>query len=108
MKIDGFDRIAGLDEVAPKRPKCVMVEGREIVLFRTGMEVFAVENLCPHQHFSVFHQSILDGYVITCPMHGWSFDVRTGKNLSGNGQITIFEIRIQGNDVWMKSLKENS
>jgi nitrite reductase/ring-hydroxylating ferredoxin subunit len=99
MKIEGFEQIAKLDEAVPERSKRIIVEGREIVFFRTGAEIFAVENLCPHQHYSVFHQSILNEYTITCPMHGWGFDVRTGKNITGNGQLKVFEIRLEGNDV---------
>ena len=25
-------------------------------------------------------EGALDGYVLTCPWHGWQYDVRTGKN----------------------------
>jgi 3-phenylpropionate/trans-cinnamate dioxygenase ferredoxin component len=108
MKIEGFEKIADLDEITPKRPRRVMVGEREIVVFRVGNEIFAIENLCPHQQFSVFHQAVLDEYTITCPMHGWSFDIRTGENISGNGRLKTCEIRIDGNDVWMKNPEENT
>jgi hypothetical protein len=48
IKIEDFERIARMDEVTPARPKRVTVGAREIVLFRVGNEIFAVENLCPH------------------------------------------------------------
>ncbi len=108
MKIEGFERIAALDEVGLEQPKRIIVDGREIVLFREGVEIFAIENLCPHQHYSVFHQSMLNEYIISCPMHGWSFDVRTGKKITGDGQLKVFEIHLEGNDVWMKSPKEHN
>ena len=103
MKIEGFERIARMDEVTPARPKRVMVGEREIVLFRVGNEIFAVENLCPHQQFSVFHQGVLDGYIITCPMHAWSFDIRSGKAVAGSGRIRTFELRVVGNEVLIKN-----
>jgi nitrite reductase/ring-hydroxylating ferredoxin subunit len=103
MKIDEFERIARMDEVTPARPKRVMLGEREVVLFRVGDEIFAVENLCPHQQYSVFHQSVLDGYTVTCPMHAWSFDVRSGKAVTGNGRIKTFEIRVVGNEVLIKN-----
>jgi len=86
----------------------VTVGEREVVLFRVGDEIFAVENLCPHQQYSVFHQGVLDGYIITCPMHGWSFDIRTGENITGNGRMKTFEIRVEGKNVWIKASKENT
>ena len=103
MKIEDFERIARMDEVTPARPKCVTVGAHEIVLFRVGNEIFAVENLCPHQQFSVFQQGALDGYTITCPMHAWSFDVRSGKAIAGSGRIRTFELRVVGNEVLIKN-----
>jgi nitrite reductase/ring-hydroxylating ferredoxin subunit len=103
MKIDEFERIARMDEVTPTRPKCVMVGEREVVLFQIGDEIFAVENLCPHQQYSVFHQGVLDGYTITCPMHAWSFDVRSGKAITGSGRIRTFELRVVGNEILIKN-----
>jgi nitrite reductase (NADH) small subunit len=103
MKINEFERIAGMDEVTPARPKRVMVGELEVVLFQIGDEIFAVENLCPHQQYSVFHQGVLDGYTITCPMHAWSFDVRSGKAVTGSGRIRTFELRVVGNEILIKN-----
>ena len=103
MKIEGFERIATIDEVTRTRPKRVMVGEREVVLFRVEDEIFAVENLCPHQQFSVFHQGVLDGYIITCPMHTWSFEIRSGKAVTGSGRIKTFELRVVGNEVLIKN-----
>ncbi len=103
MKIEEFERIARIGEVTPARPKRVTVEAREKVLFRVGDQIFAVENLHSHQHFSVFHQGVLDGYTITCPMHTWSFDIRSGKAVNGSGRIRTFELCIDGNEVLIKN-----
>jgi nitrite reductase/ring-hydroxylating ferredoxin subunit len=106
MKIEDFERIAGIDEVTPAHPKRVTIGAREVVLFRVGDEIFAVENLCPHQQFSVFHQGVLDGCTITCPMHAWSFDIRSGKAVVGSGRIRTFELRIVGNEVLIKNSED--
>ena len=103
MKIEEFERVARIDEITPTRPKRVMAGGLEIVLFRAGNEIFAIENLCPHQHFSVFHQGVLDGYILTCPMHAWSFDIRSGKAVTGSGRLRTFELRVVGNEVLIKN-----
>jgi 3-phenylpropionate/trans-cinnamate dioxygenase ferredoxin subunit len=92
-----------MDEVTLARPKRVMGGEREIMLFRVGNEIFAIENLCPHQQYAVFHQGVLDGYTITCPMHTWSFAVRSGKAVAGSGRIRIFELRVVGNEVLIKN-----
>jgi nitrite reductase (NADH) small subunit len=45
----------------------------------------------------------LSGSVVTCPWHGWQFDVTTGRNLL-NPRIeqTRFPLKIEGNDVWVE------
>ena len=106
MNNNGFAKVALKDDISVSRPKRINTGGREIVLFRSGEEIFAIENLCPHQLFSVFHQAKLDGYTLTCPMHGWSFDIRNGKNIAGSGRIKTYDIQLDGNDVWLKIPEE--
>jgi nitrite reductase/ring-hydroxylating ferredoxin subunit len=40
----------------------------------------------------------LEGTVITCPLHGSQFDVRTGERLRGpaDHQITVHQVGIDG------------
>ncbi|RPI05598.1 MAG: Rieske (2Fe-2S) protein [Ignavibacteriae bacterium] len=98
----GFEQVARVDEITPARPKRVNVGDRECVLLSVGGQLFAIENLCPHQRYSVFHQAVVDHYTITCPMHSWSFDLRTGKAITGSGRLNIFECRVENNMVWVK------
>jgi nitrite reductase/ring-hydroxylating ferredoxin subunit len=102
----GFEKVAKFDEITRSYPQRVAVGDFECVLFRVGAQIFALENLCPHQRYSVFHQAVLDHYTLTCPMHGWSFDVRTGKAVTGSGHLKTFEVRVEKNDVWIKRPEE--
>lgn len=52
-----------------------------IVIFNIGGELYAIADVCSHDDGPV-GDGELDGYEITCPRHGASFDVRTGKVLS--------------------------
>jgi nitrite reductase/ring-hydroxylating ferredoxin subunit len=104
----GFEKVARADEITPAAPKRVKIGECECVLFCVDGRIFAVENLCPHQRYAVFHQGILDKYTITCPMHGWSFDVRTGKAVAGSGRLNIFEVRVDKNNVWVKNPEDES
>ena len=99
----GFEKVARAHEITPARPKRITIGTVECVLVRAGDELFALENLCPHQRYSMFHQGIVEQLTITCPMHGWSFDLRTGNAVMGNGRLKIFEVRVDKNDVWVKT-----
>ncbi|HXG88893.1 MAG TPA: Rieske 2Fe-2S domain-containing protein [Vicinamibacterales bacterium] len=55
----------------------VIVHGRHIALFRLDDGFFAIDNLCLHQAGPLCEGEIEQG-VVTCPWHGWSYDIRTG------------------------------
>jgi nitrite reductase (NADH) small subunit len=92
--------------------RIVEAAGRSIGVYRRGDELFAVQNLCPHQLAPVCAGSVggtmlpsapgelvygLEGYVLRCPAHGWEFDVRTGETLFGvdRRRLLTFPVRIE-------------
>ena len=70
----------------------VTVNGEEVAVFRVAREIFAVSNVCPHQHFSRIHEGMIEGAVVTCPMHGWSFDLRSGACVNGSGSLRQYKV----------------
>ena len=103
----GYKKVALIDEITPASPKRIMVGENECVLFRVGEEIFGIENLCPHQLYAIFHQGIVEHGTITCPMHGWSFDLRTGKAVRGSGHLKILEVRVDKDNVWVKMSEDD-
>ncbi|TLZ91219.1 MAG: Rieske 2Fe-2S domain-containing protein, partial [Methanobacteriota archaeon] len=38
--------------------------------------------------------------IVTCPMHGWEYDVRTGANtINPAARLKRYEVRLDGDDV---------
>ena len=102
----GFEKVAQVSDITPRIPKRIKVGETDCVLFKEGDQVYAIENICPHQHYSIFHQAIREEFTITCPMHGWSFDVRNGEAVKGSGRLRTLEIRLDNDDVWIKLPEE--
>jgi nitrite reductase/ring-hydroxylating ferredoxin subunit len=94
-------RVCSESDLRDQRGLRVAVEGLEIAVFRRNGKVLAVKNVCAHQHFSVLHQGQLDGFTVTCPMHGWSYDLRTGKSTSGQGAVASYAACIEAGDVYI-------
>jgi nitrite reductase/ring-hydroxylating ferredoxin subunit len=92
-------RVASASEITVDLPATATIDGIEVVIFRVGDQLHALENLCPHQHLAAFHRGHLDGSVVTCPMHGWSFDVITGNAVSGSGRLKTFGLRVENGTV---------
>ncbi len=77
----------------------VVAGGRMIALFNVDGHFFALDGVCPHQG-GPLGKGELSGHIVTCPWHGWQFDVRSGEN-----QITPsicqprIPIHVDGNQV---------
>ncbi len=79
----------------------VVAEGKVIALFHTAEGFFALDGLCPHQG-GPLGKGKLEGCVVTCPWHGFQFDVRTGQHqVSANLVHPRFPAKVEGEQVWV-------
>jgi nitrite reductase/ring-hydroxylating ferredoxin subunit len=62
-----------------KKPKAVRLLGNDIVLFRDGTNLFAMDDRCPHRGVKLSLGQCRFSGTISCPYHGWTFDGATGK-----------------------------
>jgi nitrite reductase/ring-hydroxylating ferredoxin subunit len=57
------------------------VEGRPIAICRSGGQLYAFDDLCPHSGARLGLGRIAKG-AVACPLHGARFDLATGRCLS--------------------------
>jgi nitrite reductase/ring-hydroxylating ferredoxin subunit len=72
-----------------------------IAVFDGGGALYAVENRCLHVGNPLDDGSVSEGCV-TCPWHGWRYDLRTGQHLTVFGRrrgLRTFPVRQDGDDV---------
>ena len=53
---------------------------RTLAFFKVEGVYYAISNVCPHKG-GPLGNGALSGHVVTCPWHGWTWDVRTGANV---------------------------
>ena len=75
-----FVRVASLAELPEGSMRACDVAGREVLVCHAKAGVFAVDNICTHA-FARMNEGRLRGVRLMCPLHGASFDVRTGDVL---------------------------
>ena len=94
--------VARLDELEPGQPKLVEAAGERIVLARVGESVYACGDTCAHQGGPLSDGKLV-GSRLTCPWHGWMYDVRTGACLmpSRGKPVPSYPVRLDGGDVWI-------
>ena len=74
--------------------RVVEVDDRKLAVGRVGDRYFAVDNTCPHARASLAAGE-MRGQTIVCPLHGWDFNVFTGKCFRFSEKIVSHSVRVQ-------------
>ena len=96
MNSQDFQPVGAAAALAPGQMLAYWVGGREIVVCRTREgELHAVDNTCTHAYARLC-EGRLRGYRLMCPLHGASFDIRTGAvlGLPANAPIAAHAVRV--------------
>ena len=98
---DRFVKAAKLAELAGAPFKALTLLGKRVAIFRTeGGGITALEMSCKHQGADLTAGK-LEGGTVTCPRHGWRYDLATGHCLSpAHGPPRRrHDVRVDGDDV---------
>ncbi len=73
-----FVRAARKDEIPAGSIREFQVDGLTVAIANIGNKFYAINNTCLHRG-GPLGQGVLQGVAVTCPWHGWQYDVTTGK-----------------------------
>ena len=98
-----FVKVTKKSEIPEDTGKMVEVGGKTVALFKVEGKVCAIYAVCPHQG-GPLEEGGLTGKMVTCPWHGWEFDVTTG-NCSFNERIKVptFKVKEEGEDIYVEA-----
>ena len=92
-------RIASARDVPAGTMCIVSVQGRTLALCNVDDTFHAIDNACPHRG-GPLGEGELDGPVVTCPWHGWRWDVTTGASLTNPAlRVRRLPVTVEGDDV---------
>jgi nitrite reductase (NADH) small subunit len=78
-----------------------------LALFRVEGRCYAIENACPHRG-GPLAEGDLEGHLVHCPWHGWTWDVRTGLNpRQPTGKVACFPVTVEDGSV-MVDIEEDT
>jgi nitrite reductase (NADH) small subunit len=99
----GFVRAARKDEIAAGSIREFQVDGLTVAIANVGNKFYAINNTCLHRG-GPLAQGELHGAVVTCPWHGWQYDVTSGK-LTTNPAVGVktYVIEVRGEDLWIEA-----
>ena len=97
-----FVKVLQASELAPGSGTEVLVGSRAVALFNVGGAFHAISNSCLHRG-GPLGQGSLDGGVVMCPWHAWTYDVTTGvSTVNAELKVPCYEVKLEDGWVWVR------
>ncbi len=85
--------------LSPGASMVFIIDERKVAVFNVEGNLYAIDDRCPHRGASL-GKGTLDGVVVTCPLHKWEFDIRTGQCVGKPGnELRRFEVFVAGDSL---------
>ena len=94
-----FVRVAGTTDVKPGSGIVAEINGQAIAVFHVDGTYYAIDNTCLHRG-GPLGEGDVEGDVVTCPWHGWQFNVKTGVCVNNPAsKVTSYQVKVEGTDI---------
>jgi nitrite reductase (NADH) small subunit len=104
LKPTGYHRIlvGPVNSIADGERTIVQAEDHSVGVFHMGDQWYALSNSCLHRGGPVC-TGTLEGTTLTCPWHGYQYDVRTGELLLDHTScLPTYKVLIQDDQVYVE------
>jgi len=96
-----FLRAVRKDEVPPGTIRELQIDGKTFALANVEGKFYAINNTCLHRG-GPLGQGVLEGKCVTCPWHGWEYDVTTGKvGMNPSVGVECYAVEVRGDDIFV-------
>jgi NAD(P)H-dependent nitrite reductase small subunit len=88
-------RCGAASDLPPGSSKVVKVKDHLLALFNFAGAIYALDNTCPHQGGPLGEGYLETNGVVSCPWHGWTFDLKTGVSpIDGDVRVACYPVRV--------------
>jgi nitrite reductase (NADH) small subunit len=96
-----FVRAIAVGDISAGTIREVDVAGRKVAVANVGGAFHAIDNTCLHRG-GPLGEGVLEGKMVTCPWHGWEYDVTTGK-VSQNPTVGVacYPVEVREGEVFV-------
>src|SRR5258708_31287840 len=97
----GLLRAAKKDESPPGTIRELQLDGKTVAVANVDGKLFAINNVCLHRG-GPLGEGELAGKIVTCPWHGWQYDVTSGKTLHNPAAcVETYVVELRGEDIFL-------
>jgi nitrite reductase (NADH) small subunit len=95
-------KVGTTDEIRQKKTLAAAVNGKHVAVFPFDDGFIATNGKCPHAR-GPLHQGEINGTMLSCPWHGWSYDLKTGIcEEDPNIVLERFPVEVQGDEIFVR------
>jgi nitrite reductase (NADH) small subunit len=95
-------RAAKKDEIPAGTIREFQLDGKTVAIANVEGKLYAIDNVCLHRG-GPLGEGELHGKIVTCPWHGWTYDVTTGKTTMNPAVgVQCYPIEIKGDDIFVE------
>lgn len=106
MKEKKFYRICKVNELREDEGRRFIVPASdnpddevEIAVFKVEGNIYALSNICPHQHTALIYDGFIEDGCVVCPAHGWKFELKTGNQPTGRKGLDVYPVKIEKGEI---------
>ena len=94
-----FVKVCKTADIPAGSGRTVQVNGKPVAVFNVDGSFYAISNTCLHRG-GPLGEGDLESKVVTCPWHGWKYDVTTGVNeMNSSVVVEKYQVKVEGDDV---------
>lgn len=99
-----FLRACSVNELEERKGfRFIVDDVTDIALFKVNGIIYAVDNVCPHNHTPKMHLGYVEDEHVLCPVHFFKFSLVTGKQAIEAGcTLKTYEVKVHDNDVFVE------
>lgn len=105
-KLDGFVKICKFSDLKENEGKRFYINDTDVAVFKFDKKIYALNNVCPHQHAALMYEGFIENCNVVCPAHGWEFNLATGKMPDGRRGLDSFETQVVDGFIFVKVIKK--
>jgi nitrite reductase/ring-hydroxylating ferredoxin subunit len=86
-------------DIAANAAKPFVVNGKEIAVYNLAGKFYATQQACLHRQ-GPLSEGEINGCTVTCPWHGWEYDIPSGENLFNRAQkLATYPVKVENGEV---------
>ena len=89
------------DQVPEGSALRISLNDQPVGIFNGGGTFYAGSSVCPHAK-AWLDEGKVEGKIVTCPKHGWRWDLAQGKAVDNSGYLyQTYPLEKRGNELWI-------